>query len=153
MRSVPALLVSALLIPAPAAAELPKVECDFNGPARLDRTGKTLAEIIPPRSVRRLILTHNHGVGIPGAPGAKPEFDPDELVARFFTSPAKAEPWGLGATERVLAEFLVLTQDGDVYRLEVLREGAVTGCLLSGKGLRCRFTATPPADKPRRRRP
>jgi hypothetical protein len=154
MRWVPVLLVT-LLIHRHVAAQLPKVERDFNGPARVDQTGKTLAEIIPPLSVGRVILTHNHGVDTVRTPGRKPEYDSDELVAQFFRSPAKAERWGLRATERTLAEFLILTKDGEVYRLEVLQEhsssGPVTGGILNGKGLRCRFTVAPPADKERKK--
>ena len=142
-----AILLVTLMVHAQAAAKLPKVERDFNGPARVDRIGKGLTEIIQPGSVRRVILTHNHGVGLARPGGDKPEFDPDELVGQFFKSPTKAERWGRRAMERSLAEFLILTKDGEVYRLEVLREhGPVTAGLLYGKGLACRFGATPGAD-------
>jgi hypothetical protein len=137
-----------------APAELPKVERDFTTLGG-DHTGKTLAVLIPPESIQRIILTHDHGLGSAVGPGVKTEFDPDELLGRLFKSPAKSQRWGLRATESTAAEFLVITKKGEVFRLEILcdrltQKGAVTGLLVYGKGFACRFEASAPArgDKP-----
>jgi hypothetical protein len=138
-----------------AFAELPKVERDFTTVGDGDHTGKTLAALIPPGSVQRIILTHDHGLGSTVAPGVKTEFDPDELLGSAFRSRAKSQRCGLRATESTAAEFLLVTKKGDVFRLEVLcdrltKKGAVTGLLVYGKGFACRFDASAP---PRENKP
>jgi hypothetical protein len=137
-----------------APAEVPKVERDFTVVGG-EHPVKTLAMLIPPESIQRIILTHDHGIGSPIAPGVKTEFDPDELLSRSLKSPAKSQRWGLRATESTVAEFLVITKKGDLFRLEILcdrltQKGAVTGLLVYGKGFACRFEASAPprGDKP-----
>lgn len=132
--------LAALLIHA-AETDLPKVERDFTVVSPTQKAGKPLAELIPPASVARLIISSNRLNRSPIRSGVKTEFDPDKLIAHAFNSQAKGRNWGLLATERSASEFLIVTKNGDIYRLEVLCDlkGAVTALHLYGKGFACRY--------------
>lgn len=124
--------------------ELPKVERDYNIIRAGDRAGKTFAELIPPASVQKIVLTLNRGLKAP--------FDADRLMNDLFKKPTAAKDWGLRATESTIAEFAIVTKKGDFYRVEVLRDaltrgGEVTAALLYGKGFACRFALDMPAKK------
>lgn len=122
--------------------ELPKVETDYAEIGkRGNSAGKKLADLIPPKTIRRIVLTHDHGL--------KDLSECDALVARLFQSSAEAKQWGLSATESKIAEFVVVTEAGDLYRLAILRDFSphLTACLLYAKGYACRFAIAPPDKK------
>jgi hypothetical protein len=134
----------AVLVAGSCAAELPKVERDWNVIGGTKQTGQTAAALIPPDSVKRILLTSTAGLD--------DKTDPDELMARFFASPVKGEQWGLRDTERTAAEFLILTKGGEAYRAEAVYDvraarREVTAVLLYGKGFACRFDLGRP-EKP-----
>lgn len=100
----------------------------------------TLAKIVDPAAVARIILVNDHGIGQEG----NPAFDPDDLFARLFRSQTVSTAWGVDALERPVAEFLILTKQDDIYKVTILcqlltGDGRVTGVLLKGKGFGCRF--------------
>jgi hypothetical protein len=136
-----------------ASDALPKVEQDFNiiGPNEFPK--KTFAAIVPPKSVERIILLQDHGLGAKDGVA----LEPDALFAQLTRSAVVSEDWGLDARERSAAEFLVVTKQDVVYKLTVLSQclmkakGGVSGVLLYGKGFSCRFDfrASPlTGDKP-----
>ena len=123
---------------------LPKVEKDFSviDPLRDFGAddGKSFATMIPPKFIKRIILLHDHGFDAE----QKIRTDADRLFAQLVTSEVRSKPWGLDALERTVAECVVVTKKGDIFRVTVLSQlpnakGAVTGVLLYGKGFSRRF--------------
>ena len=122
---------------------LPKVEKDFSVievPATLPDEGMTFAAMIPPKSIKRIILLHDHGFDAEQRVRA----DPDQLFAEVIKSQVRSTPWGLDAMERTVAECLIVTKKGEVFKVTAVGfagspTAAVTGVLLYGKGFSRRF--------------
>jgi len=105
--------------------------------------GRTFSEIVIPKKLRLIALTKNCGIGAPFTSSYKPQFDPTQLFDELCRSQSPAQQWGLSATEVTLAEFTVVSDDGRLFIIEVLqdmqREVPVSGVLLRGDGIGCRF--------------
>ena len=106
-------------------------------------SGKTIQEIIPPESVQLIALTRSRGKGSPLTPAFKPDWDSSHMFRHAFASEAKAGGLALSATESTLAEYAIVTKDGEIYLVEVLgdlmRNMPITAILLRGDGFGCRF--------------
>lgn len=130
-------LLAAADEPAPT---LPPIERDFTVISPTKKAGQPLATLIPPASIARIVLTRSWTTG---APTAKPELTPEELIAHAFKSSTKGQNWGLLATERTGSEFILLTKKGEFYRMEVLYDSmrlkGASALLIYGKGFSCRY--------------
>jgi hypothetical protein len=127
---------------------LPKVEMSFSGGKREEvfDVQRTFVEMIPPKTIKRIVVLMDHGLKIKTKAGAG--VDPDRLFAKLMASERHgSRECFLDARERSVCECLILTEKGsvfdDVYVVTVLgfpdRNGSVTGIFLSGKGFRCRI--------------
>ena len=128
-----------------ANADLPKVEKDFctiDNQLKLndDDSKTTFKAIVPPKSIKRVILLRDHGNGTLGGRS----IDLDVFFNQFVMSTATCDGWGLDALERPVADLLIVCKKDKIYRLTVLTQQlgqgqGVTGVLLYGKGFSCRF--------------
>ena len=123
-RALFIICLSALALKAPAGdAPMPSVEVDFTSMEALEWSGRRLAEIVPPDSIKRIILTQEStwlSEQFRNATPAKTQSIYDALLAHFFASKEKAGNWQLGGNERTLAELMILTANGEMFRLEIV---------------------------------
>ena len=118
--------LSTLVLKAPAAdAPIPKVEVDFQQTDAGEWSGKRLSEMVTPDSIKRIILTHESWIES-GNDITETRTIYDALISHLFKSTEKAANWKLGANERTLAEMVILTASGEIFRLEILK-GIVKG--------------------------
>lgn len=105
---------------------LPKVELSFNNVITPgDWSGKRFRDIMPPRTVKRIIRVRQPGLyqfntEAPATSDSEVQARYDALFSHLEASNTKAERWGRLAQERVLAELMVVTNDGQLFRIEVV---------------------------------
>jgi hypothetical protein len=121
---------------------VPKVDLTFNRMQAGDWSGKMLREIVPPKSLRKIIRSHERGYGSDFNDGSRVacrevvQKDYDDLVAHLFSSKEKATDFWLSAMERITLELVLLSADGGAVFIEVVSDmtGRITAVRVSGAG-------------------
>jgi len=112
-----------------ADSRVPSVEIDFGSMEAPEWRGKRLSEIVSRDSIKRIVLTQQTTWLFDrfrwriNLPETQPLYD--ALVAHFFSSTEKAANGSLAANERTLAELMLLTTNGEMFRLEILGGSAI----------------------------
>ena len=120
-----------------AEPPLPRVELEFNLMGARDWQGKRFTEIIPVDTIRRVVRFRESGFSTRSKVAAD-QGDYDALLAHLVDSAETASDWGLSADEATLAKLVILSKDGELFRVEVVGKlGAMrtpSAILLHGKG-------------------
>jgi len=129
------------LVQLPQEISLPSANDAFRQMYSGKFAGKTLSEIVPPKSVKLIAITGIYGHG--WTYEFTPNRDVDNLIRLAFTSDAKAKDFALSDTETILAQYSIVTIDGYLFVLEVLgsfiEQRPITAFLVRGEGFGCRF--------------
>ena len=113
--------ISTLVLKAPAAdAPIPKVEVDYQQMDAGEWNGKRMSEMVATDSIKRIIHTHDSWTES-GNDVTEIRKNYDALISHLFQSTEKAINWTLGANERTLADMVILTASGEIFRLEILK--------------------------------
>lgn len=105
---------------------LPIVELNFTTQRAGNWNGKRFRDIIPPKTIQRIIRIRESGFpelthkGL-DANEATTQAGYDSFLAHLFASTEKAKVWGLRAEEHTLAELMVLTTDGQLFHIEIVK--------------------------------
>ncbi len=122
-----------------AEAKLPPVETNFGSMTAGAWNGKTLASIVPPQTISRIVLLEEtvwiiEKLRLNSPNETQPIYD--ALFAQLFASDAKAGDWGLGGNESTLCKLIILTHDAQVFYIEIVgsRSDSPTAVLIHGSG-------------------
>ncbi len=85
--------------------------------------GKTLAEIIPPDTIKRIVIKMTSGA----LEGCDNPANDDALFSHLYNANEKAEDFVLAANEMSVAEFLVFQKDGTMFSFEIIGGHATRG--------------------------
>ncbi len=126
-----------------AKTKYPIVELGYNNISSKDWTGLRFSDIIPASNIKKVIRIKESGLAHHN--NSLPDYkklvqaDYDALLKHLIDSDEKAQNLGWLAEEGILAELIILTNDDQLYHLEILgildRISSVT-IISSGKGVR-----------------
>jgi hypothetical protein len=130
-------MILALSLTTLLLSQVPHVELDFNSLGSGAWKGKRFNEIVPARTIKRVVrLTESGFARDAGRPGEQADYD--ALLAHLLHSTAAATDRVLADNESSLAKLLVITREGEILWIEVVGTPATpsspTAILIQGKG-------------------
>jgi hypothetical protein len=118
-------------------SQAPKVELDFNSMGAGDWRGKRFNDIVPARTIKRVVRVTESGFARDAGRSGE-HADYDALLAHLLESTATATDRALGGNEGRLADLLVITREGEILCSEVVGTPATpsspTAFLIRGRG-------------------
>jgi len=143
-----------------AEPTLPKVELNNGGPGD-EWKGLRLDQIVKPAQIKSIVRIHEHhlsdtfrvgvGDGDSKTRDQRIQSGYDAFCDRLFKSEQKAIDGYLDAREAQMAELIIVMQDGSIFQVEVLGDGAseVSAMIISSSGKCARIPIAAPAPSPK----
>jgi hypothetical protein len=121
---------------------IPRVELNFSSMKAGDWQAEPFREIIRPDEVKRIVRVRESGFARGSDIGGE-QADYEIFFAQIFGSDEKAKEWVLADNEATLAELVILTKTGALFRIEIIGYPAMpnvpTAILIYGSGRSARI--------------